>query len=232
VALIASSLAYGRVAQILGSVSAVLGRMGPSPYEFLLSTPPDSLWLFFSSFKHRYTTSHELVEFLIATRGVLSRYGSLRECFGAGLKDGDETVLPALERFVDELRAAHKGGDVFNSLLPSPRLGSACKRLNLFLRWMVREDDVDPGGWHDVSPSRLVIPVDTHIHRMGLALRLTDRKSPDIRCALEITEALRGLAPEDPVRYDFALTRLGIREDADPESFLDECKRNGNEAHA
>ncbi len=231
-ALIASSLAYGRVAQILRSVSGVLDRLGPSPYEFLLNISQDSLRPLFSGFKHRFTTGDELVELLIATRRVLARYGSLRECFGLGLKDGDETVMPALERFVDELRLARSKRGVFNSLLPSPSLGSACKRLNLFLRWMVRKDNVDPGGWQNVEASRLVVPLDTHIHRMGLALRLTDRKSPDIRCALEITEALRGFAPEDPVRYDFAMTRLGIREDADPESFIRECRRNEGLAHA
>jgi len=232
VALIASSLAYGRVAQILRSVSGVLDRLGPSPYEFLLDTSSDGLRSLFSGFKHRFTTGGELVKLLIATRRVVRCYGSLRECFGAGLKDGDDTVMPALERFVDELRLARSQRDVSNSLLPSPRLGSACKRLNLFLRWMVRQDNVDPGGWQNVEASRLVVPLDTHIHRMGLALRLTDRKSPGIRCALEITEALRGFAPDDPVRYDFAMTRLGIREDADPESFLEECRRRGDEAHA
>ena len=87
------------------------------------------------------------------------------------------------------------------------------KRLNLFLRWMVRRDDVDPGGWDSVSRGRLVVPLDTHLFRIARTLGFTDRKSADLAAALEITDRFREIAPDDPVRYDFALTRLGIRAD-------------------
>ncbi len=97
-------------------------------------------------------------------------------------------------------------------LLPSPGKGSACKRLNLFLRWMVRSDDVDPGGWSGVDAGKLIVPLDTHMHRMGLEVGLTRRKQADMQAALEVTRAFRTIAPEDPVRYDFALTRLGIHD--------------------
>jgi uncharacterized protein (TIGR02757 family) len=99
--------------------------------------------------------------------------------------------------------------------VPSPVGGSACKRLNLFLRWMVRQDGVDPGGWDNVPQSKLIVPVDTHMHRICLRLGLTTRKQANMATALEITEGFRALAPDDPVRYDFSLTRLGIRRDAD-----------------
>ncbi|MCD6487215.1 MAG: TIGR02757 family protein, partial [Syntrophobacterales bacterium] len=116
-----------------------------------------------------------------------------------------------------------------NSLLPSPAKGSACKRLNLFLRWMVRHDDVDPGGWDDISSSKLIIPLDTHMHRICLALGITKRKQADMKTALEITRSFQVMAPHDPVRYDFALTRLGIRKDTDITSFLYKFGRNAEE---
>ena len=96
---------------------------------------------------------------------------------------------------------------------PDPAAGSACKRLHLFLRWMVRSDDVDPGPWTSVPAGKLVIPLDTHLHRLAAKLGATRRRSADRTTALEITEAFRRIRPDDPVRYDFALTRLGIRPD-------------------
>jgi uncharacterized protein (TIGR02757 family) len=110
------------------------------------------------------------------------------------------------------LRAEARGAR--NYLLPDPAAGSACKRLHLYLRWMVRRDAVDPGGWSRVRARQLVAPVDVHMHRLGRALGFTKRRQADARTALEITAALRRFAPHDPVRYDFALTRLGIRDDA------------------
>ena len=176
----------------------------------------------FLRFKHRFTTGDDLVEMLLGAMRLVRRHGSLRNCFVAGLREEHKTVIPALATFVEALTSGHKMRDRRNSLVPSPKLGSACKRLNLFLRWMVRRDDVDPGGWDDVPTSKLIVPLDTHIRRIGLALGFTNRKCADMRCALEITEAFKRFAPEDPVRYDFALTRLGIRQDEDLESFLDE----------
>jgi len=213
VGLIAASLAYGRVSQILKSVSAVLEQMQPSPYLFLKSATEESLLNRFQEFKHRFTTGEEVASFLVGIKRIIEQYGSLYECFLCGFGEGDETVLPALTFLVNELRCHLNGSS--NSLLPFPQKGSACKRLNLFLRWMVRYDEVDPGGWRKVSPSKLIVPLDTHMHRICLLLKLTDRKNADMRTAIEVTRAFRKMAPEDPVRYDFALTRLGIRTDAD-----------------
>lgn len=221
VGLIASSLAYGRVAQILKSVSVVLEKMGPSPYEFLKLGTASSLEQAFLDFKHRFTTGKELVRMLVGIKEVVERFGSLYACFRAGLKQEHETVLPALSFLVKRLGAPFDGER--NSLLPLPAKGSACKRLNLFLRWMVRKDHVDPGGWQGVGPSRLIIPLDTHMYRICSHLKLTERKSSDMRTALEITRAFGRIEPDDPVRYDFALTRLGIRNDADMEGFLARC---------
>ena len=97
--------------------------------------------------------------------------------------------------------------------LPSPEDGSTCKRLNLFLRWMVRPDDgVDMGLWHGVSPSQLVIPLDTHVSRISISMGLTGRRTVDWKMAREVTARLRAIEPRDPVKYDFALCRLGMLE--------------------
>lgn len=126
-----------------------------------------------------------------------------------GLGAGDETVLDALSKFAGEL--SRRAGGCRRGLVPSPCKGSACKRLNLFMRWMVRRDEVDPGGWSGVPPSKLVVPLDTHMFRICSTMGLTRRKQADLRTAREITDRFREIAPGDPVRYDFALTRLGMR---------------------
>ncbi len=217
-ALIASSLAFGRVAQIVRSVGIVLQRLGPSPRAFLKAAAPESIRTMFGDFIHRFVTGADLAEMLLAVKRVIRRYGSLYACFLSGVNADDETVLPALAAFVRELSAETDGRR--NYLLPAPERGSACKRLNLFLRWMVRKDDVDPGGWHGISPSMLIIPLDVHMHRICRAFGLTARKGADMRTAVEITDAFREIAPEDPARYDFCLTRPGIRDDIDPGEIL------------
>lgn len=208
VGLLASSLAYGRVGQILRSVGEVLSRL-PAVGELLPGLSRSELDDRLTGFKHRFTTGPELAALLWGARALLEERGSLHAAFAKGVRTGDATVLPALERFVRDLREC--GGLPRCHLLPSPADGSACKRLHLYIRWMVRADAVDPGGWDSVSPALLVVPLDTHMHRIALRLGLTRRRTADRRTALEVTEGFRRLRPTDPVRYDFALTRLGIR---------------------
>ena len=217
VGFIASSLAYGNVRQILRSVSLVLSKMDSSPSGFLLNSPFDRIADAFSDFKHRFTTGEELARLLWGVRRVIEKHGSLQKCFMSRLCRDDHTVIPALSAFVENVFP--EGCDF---LIPAPGKGSACKRLNLFLRWMVRRDDVDPGGWEGVPPSKLVVPLDTHMHRIAMRLGLTKRKQADLRTAIEITEAFRKLSPRDPVRYDFVLTRFGIRKDLDQNALF--CK--------
>jgi uncharacterized protein (TIGR02757 family) len=229
VGLVASSLAYGAVRQILKSVAAVLKRM-ESPYEFLRDVRRDSLVRVFKDFKHRFTTGEELATMLWGVRLVLDKCGSLNACFVEALRPEHDSITPALSGFVKELSSPFDGRP--RSLLPSPDLGSACKRLNLFLRWMVRRDAVDPGGWDNVPRSKLIVPLDVHMHRISQQLGLTARRQANLRTAYEITSAFREIEPEDPVRYDFVLTRLGIRDDLDPAEFLQSCgmKRASNVA--
>jgi uncharacterized protein (TIGR02757 family) len=214
--LVAALLAYGRAGQIVESVKHVLGRMGGTPGRFLYDARPSSLTRLFADFAYRIWTGSQLTGLLLGMRRVMRRYGSLGACFQAA-DHGGQTVIPALQGFVNELDAVPKGK--CKSLLPSPAKGSACKRLHLYLRWMVRKDQVDPGTWQAVSAAKLVVPLDTHMHRIAKALGATRRNSADMGTALEVTAAFRQVCPEDPVRYDFALTRLGIRQDADTQGF-------------
>jgi uncharacterized protein (TIGR02757 family) len=214
VGLIASALAYGRVAQILRSVALALRPMGLHPCQYLRDATVAQLRRDYAVFRHRFSTGDQLAALLAGAKRVVRLYGSLREFFVSGLFEPDRNVLAALQSFAGGLAVAACAP--VGHLLPSPGKGSACKRLNLFLRWMVRRDGVDPGGWDDVSPGKLLVPLDTHMHRICLALGATRRPVADVRAAVEITEEFRKIAPEDPVKYDFVLTRLAIRPDVCP----------------
>lgn len=209
VAVIASALAYGRVAQILKSIGSALRRIDPSPYKFIKKSSEKTIKEKFRGFKHRFAEGNDMAFLLIGLKKVLKKYSSLNECFLAGYKKTDPTIIPALEKFVDNITA----GASASHLLPHPSRGSACKRLNLFLRWMVRKDDVDPGVWIGVPRSKLIIPLDTHMHKISVLLGFTKRKQGNLITALEITRKFAEISPDDPVKYDFVLTRLGIRQD-------------------
>jgi uncharacterized protein (TIGR02757 family) len=217
VALIASSLAYGRVSQILKSVACVLSPMVPSPSVFVAESGLETFQNALYNVKHRFATGDHVAFLLLGVKQAVKQYGSLRACFLAGMNNED-TVVSALTRFAAEVTSCADGR--VGHLVPSPDKGSACKRLNLFLRWMVRSDDVDPGDWKDVSASKLIVPLDTHMHRISLALGLTTRRQANLRTAMEVTEGFRQIIPEDPVKYDFALTRLGMKGDAELTDFL------------
>jgi uncharacterized protein (TIGR02757 family) len=207
-ALIAASLAYGRVAQIGRSVDDALGRLGPSPHQALLEWNDRALATACRGFRHRFTTSVDLRRLLAAVGRVLSRHGTLAAAFARGYDPSHPTIVPAAANFVGAFGRIGRAGGF--PLLATPDAGSACKRLHLFLRWMVRRDDVDPGTFELDAAHQLVVPLDTHMHRIGLALGFTSRRQSDLRTALEITEGFRRLAPADPVRYDFVLARRGM----------------------
>lgn len=226
VGFIAAVLAYGRVAQILKSVSIVLKTMGASPLSYVKSASSKSLRKDYSGFTHRFATGENMTALLMGMKQVIKNHGSLYEGFLYGFKSNHYTVLPALTAFAKKLTQIR--GPSAGHLIPLPERGSACKRLNLFLRWMVRKDDVDPGGWEKIPTSKLIIPLDVHMHRAGIQLGFTTRKQADMRTALEVTDGFKKIAPKDPVRYDFALTRLGIRGDEDLETSLKSFQRSGH----
>lgn len=216
VGLIASSLAFGNVVQIMNSVEKVLGVIGDSPRSYLSSSSRGKMLEEFEGFRHRWADREALINLLDGVKTTVRKFGSLEKCFASGYSDEDRDIVPALTSFVHEVIGQ---GDV-NRLVPSPSRGSACKRLNLFLRWMIRSDGVDPGGWDMISSSKLVVPLDVHIHRFSMLLGFTRRKQADLITAREITESMKVFSPIDPVKYDFALTRLGIRRDDDRDALL------------
>ncbi len=206
--LIASALAYGKVAQILKSVYRFLDIVGQKPADYVDNADISDFTEHFKEFRHRFASGNHMASFLAGIKDVRKKYGSLYECFLAGMDASAATVLPAMTLFTDRLTG--HGTDDPGHLLAAPVRGSACKRLNLFLRWMVRKDNVDIGIWNRVPASALIVPLDVHMHRIAFNLGLTAKKQADMRTALDLTAQFRRLAPDDPVKYDFALTRFGI----------------------
>ncbi len=211
-ALLTASLAYGRVDLFGPWVDRLLGWLGPSPCAFAERFDPARDAALFAPFHYRFTRGRDLAAAMLAIHRLLARHGSLRAAFLAGYSDADPDIRPALDRFAAAIleqdfrpvgmRRPSRG---FRHLFPRPAAGGACKRWNLFLRWMVRRDSFDFGDWPEVSPAKLLIPLDTHIANMADALRLTRRKSRTWRMVEEVTTSLRAIDPADPVKYDFSL---------------------------
>ena len=206
VALLAASLSLGRVDLILRAIEELLRRL-PNPVTDLVTLSNTEIEERCRGYSYRFFGERHLLNLLIGLRQLLRRYGGLESAFVHSA--GKEGVQEGLRHFVEELLGFAPGPT--SILLSRPEAGSASKRLHLFLRWMVREDAVDPGGWRSLSASELLVPVDTHMLRVSRALGITDRKQADIRTSREITAFFRGIEAEDPVRYDFVLTRFGIR---------------------
>ncbi len=219
VAFLASALAYGRVRQIERSLTQLFDRMDNAPYEFV-SRFDGRARARLRSFKHRFTTGDDLSDLLELFRRVFDDHGSLEAFFLKGCRDEHATVLPALSTFCDSLcrtyadlhgRTRTPAG--LNYLLASPDRGSASKRLNLFLRWMVRCDEVDVGLWKSVDKAKLIVPVDVHMGRLCRILGFHDNQAASLATALKITAGFARIEPGDPAQYDFALSRIGILED-------------------
>ena len=206
--LIASSLAYGKISQIHRSLSRVFEVVG-KPTVFLKQSS-SVINSAFSGFVHRFTRGEELSCLILSLKSVLEQFGSLSKCFLSFCREEDETYLNALKGFVRVIRNRMPVKDKF--LVPDPAKGSALKRLNLFLRWMIRSDAVDPGVWKNMSAGKLIIPLDVHMFRLSAGLGFTRRKTPGILAALEVTRCFRRIIPEDPVKFDFALTRWSIEQ--------------------
>lgn len=221
--LVASTLAFGSVDLILRAVSSALGPLGPEPRKALLGLDEAAIAETWSGFQYRYCFSKDLIALFIGARRAILDQGSLEALFLAGDPGGEDivTATGAFARRLRDLGTRGKGETgIRPNLLPDTAAGSACKRLFLYLRWMVREDGVDPGGWKGVDPRRLVVPMDTHMARVcSERLHFIPKPKTDLRAALAVTAAFRLYSPEDPVKYDFALTRPGIDPEPGDERF-------------
>lgn len=233
--LIASALAYGNVAQIKRSVERVLAILGNRPARSVDSLDAPSALRSLPGFKHRFNDAVDAVCLLVFIREMRRATGSIEKFFAPEKTRGP--LRPLLSDFVARVLALPRDGLYGEGALPkragvrfffpSPKDGSACKRLCLFLRWMVRKDSVDPGGWTRVPRASLLIPLDAHIIKIGRSARLTTRVSPGFKMAEDITATLRECDPEDPVKYDFALHRMGLfKREADLRSLREAGSKN------
>jgi uncharacterized protein (TIGR02757 family) len=203
--LVASSLAYGNVKQIIRNVGIVLDKMGGSPRAYVGNKSHAQMKKDFENFKYRFTEGYQMAALLAAAKKLVSTYGTLGDCAARHETD-------VQREFARQLYSA--APEAINTLIPSPDKDSALKRLNLYFRWMCRTDEVDPGGW-EMSPAKLVVPLDTHMHQIAKAFCLTARNDAGMKTALEITASFARFSPDDPVKYDFCLTRFGIRDELD-----------------
>jgi uncharacterized protein (TIGR02757 family) len=224
-AFVAAHLAYGRVDPMIRAVRTALAPLGPQPAAWLrdCSEPAarKELSRALASWVWRFHTGADLTAWLLAWKRLDAESG-------AGLESHlvpapGEAPDEALSRLVQRLRADLPASYGARFSLPDPREGAACKRWRMFLRWMVRSGWPDLGLWTRLSADQLIIPLDTHVARVSRFIGLTRRATPDGKMALEITEALRRLDPADPLRYDFALSHLGIMGDCPGIRSLPSC---------
>ena len=220
VGLVASALAFGTVAQIKKSVGSVLDALGPGPAASVDALDPREAASKLAALRHRWVSGRDVACLLFFARQMRERRGSIEAFFAEGLRDEDEDVGRALASFSARALALGHGGLYAGRSLPadagvryffpSPEGGSACKRLNLYLRWMARRGGVDLGVWRTPSPAQLVLPLDAHTYAIARRVRLTRYRSPGWAMALDVTRKLRRFDPADPVKYDFAFHRLGL----------------------
>lgn len=218
VAFCAAALAFGRVQSVMNSIEGLMKAMGPSPAAYVRMFDPARDRRSLDHLVHRWTRGIDLAALVWVLRQMLDSHGSIEAFFVDGCDSTAATVEGALDGFSRracalDLKAvygrvpARPGVAYFFS---RPSGGGACKRLNLFLRWMVRHDRVDLGVWSRVRPAQLIVPLDTHVIRVGRCLRLTRYRTTGWRMAADITQSLRAMDPEDPVRFDFSLCHVGM----------------------
>ncbi|MCZ6694614.1 MAG: TIGR02757 family protein [Bacteroidetes bacterium] len=206
-------LAWGQRKTIINKCQELFGLMDQSPFDFIVNHQESDLKRFLS-FKHRTFNTTDTLYFIHFLKDYYNNHRSLEEAFKSGMGNSDETVENGLVYFRDLFFSLPDYPIRTQKHIASPATKSRCKRINMFLRWMVRNDDkgVDFGLWNKIKPSQLVCPCDLHVERVARKLGLITRKQTDWLTVLELTNRLRQLDPHDPVKYDFALFGLGLEE--------------------
>ncbi|MGM0945566.1 MAG: TIGR02757 family protein [Bacteroidota bacterium] len=206
----AAILAWGQRKTIINKCLELFQMMDNAPHDFLLNHQEDDLKPFLS-FKHRTFNDVDTLYFIHFLAWFYRSHQSLEEAFLISGGQGMGDILSAFHDFFFHLEEAPART---RKHIATPTRKAACKRINMFLRWMVRQDDrgVDFGIWKKISPAQLICPTDLHVDRVGRKLGLIHRKQTDWQTAIELTERLREFDPVDPVKYDFALFGLGIEE--------------------
>jgi uncharacterized protein (TIGR02757 family) len=215
---ISSCLSYGRVTLFRPVIEKILEPCGRHPAQFLREFDPKIRRRVFRGIRYRFNREADILCLLYLTGRVIRRWGSLRELFYSTFSIRESHTGAAIQGFFEAFLSLDtsrvygsniKPGGLLH-FFPLPSAGGACKRMNLFLRWMVRRKDIDLGLWRRVPPSRLTIPLDTHITRISRCLGLTKRSDSSWKTAREITESLKKFDARDPLKFDFALCHQGI----------------------
>ncbi len=204
IGLIVSLMAFGNAKSIQNSAGKILSLLGENPYQAILNLEPKKFS--FDGLGHRWIRGSDIKNLLLALKKVLNECGSIENLFLAGYDPTDLDISNALHFFSQKMK---EGTHTF--LFPSPKDGSPCKRLNMFLRWMVRPaDGIDLGLWKKIPTSKLIIPLDTHIYQFARRFKISRYKNPNWKMALEVTEFLKKIDPTDPVKFDFAICHYGM----------------------
>lgn len=212
---ITSLFAYGNVKKIIQISEDILNLMGNRPVQFLRNFNATDFQKKFPDFKYRFYTNNDISKLFLMLQYLLLNKKSIYSIFIENYCRNDINIERGLIGISDEfMKIASIKNFPFTQglkfMFSSPASGSPCKRMNMFLRWMVRKDRIDFGIWSSISPNKLVIPIDTHIYKISKELNLTSLKSPSWRMAVEITENLKKFSADDPVKYDFALCHIGM----------------------
>lgn len=209
----AATFAWGKRQTVIKKCRTLLSLMDHAPYDFVLNHKPTDLKRF-DHFRHRTFLPPDTQYFIRFFRYFYSRHASLEEAFIPKMINGSPAMEEALKGFHRQFCSLPGFPARTRKHIATPGLNSTCKRLNMFLRWMVRKDNsgVDLGLWSKIRPSQLLCPVDVHVGRVAGKLQLVTRKQTDWKTTLELSRNLRKLDPVDPVKYDLALFGLGIIE--------------------
>lgn len=207
----AAILAWGQRPTIINKCRELFAFMDNAPHDFILHHQEQDLKRFLS-FKHRTFNATDTLYFIAWFRAYYQQHDSLEDAFL--VSPYHDTVEEGLIRFHNSFFDLPEAPSRTHKHIATPARNSACKRMNMFLRWMVRKDDcgVDFGIWSKIKAKQLICPCDLHVDRVARKLGLITRKQTDWKTALELTEQLRRLDPQDPVKYDFALFGLGVVE--------------------
>lgn len=206
-AFIASLFAYGNRKVFVKKLNELFKIMQNKPLEFVLNFNPKTL----KNFNYRFAKDFDIIEVFNILKKMYTDDGGLKSLFKYGY-NLDKSILTMLQVVTDYFYSNVKNevGMGFYHLIPNPKNGGAMKRMNMFLRWMVRKGPVDLGIWDFIPTSELLIPIDVHVSKISREMGLLNRNSNDFKAVLELTQNLKKMDPNDPIKFDFAMFGLGI----------------------
>lgn len=210
--LITAAFSYGSVDQINAFTGQLFKKTGKNLHEFTINFSKHKDKKYFNGLYYRFNSQNDIIDMFYTLQKSIYKYGRLKNLFLTGYCENDSNILNALSKFTSLLNKniPAANGSYYHYLFTDPQNKSTCKRMNLFLRWMVRKDEIDTGLWSEIGSDKLIMPVDTHIARISKSLGLLKRKTIDLKFAVDLTQKLKEFDRTDPVKYDFALCHIGV----------------------